>query len=110
MQYFQLNYESLILSAGKESGESDGEIFSSALCGPWGGRSLLTTEAQGSTEDETGYLSAAIFPEPPPFAGVKMNNPAARDPSVDPHEIAIESDFDVAVPGRTGYFGTLLRV
>ena len=71
---------------------------------------LRLLRPQGSTEDETGYLSAAIFPEPPPFAGVKMNNPAARDPSVDPGEIAIESDFDVAVPGRTAYFGTLLRV
>ena len=38
-----------------------------------------------------------------------MNNRAARDPAIDPQGIAIESKLDVAVPGRTGYFGTLLR-
>jgi hypothetical protein len=29
--------------------------------------------------------------------------------AVDPQGIAIESNFDAGVPGRTGYFGTLLR-
>jgi len=43
------------------------------------------------------------------YPGVKMNNPPPCDPPVDPQAIAIESEIDVAVPDRTGYFGTLLR-
>jgi len=41
--------------------------------------------------------------------GVEMNNPATSNPSGDPQPIAIESEFEITVPGRTGYFGTLLR-
>jgi hypothetical protein len=37
-----------------------------------------------------------------------MNNPAAEK-AVDPQRITIESEIEVDVPDRTGYFGTLLR-